>query len=49
MPNVDIAVIEAAFIDVNGNIIPTTSVGNSATFAELADRIIIEINTTIPF
>lgn len=45
---IDIAVIEATYIDENGNIIPTTSVGNSATFAELADKIIIEINTTIP-
>lgn len=48
IPKIDIAVIEAAYIDENGNIIPTTSVGNSATFAELADKIIIEINTTIP-
>lgn len=48
IPKVTIAVIEAAFIDENGNIIPTTSVGNSATFAQLADQIIIEVNTTIP-
>lgn len=45
---IDIAIIEATYIDENGNIIPTTSVGNSATFANLAKKIIIEINTAIP-
>jgi len=30
------------------NIIPTTSVGNSANFAALADEIIIEVNVSIP-
>lgn len=49
LPKLDFAIIEAAYIDENGNIIPTTSVGNSATFAHLADQIIIEINTSIPF
>lgn len=47
-PELDLAIIEAAYIDENGNIIPTTSVGNSATFAKLAKQIIIEINTLIP-
>ncbi len=44
----DVAIIEAAFIDRDGNIVPTTSVGNSATFAATAEKIIIEINTEIP-
>ncbi len=48
LPKIDIAVIEATSIDENGNVIPTTSVGNSASFAQLADKIIIEINTSIP-
>lgn len=48
LPGIDIAIIEATYIDENGNIIPTTSVGNSATFAHLAKQIIIEINTAIP-
>jgi len=48
LPPVDIAVIEAAFIDRDGSLVPTTSVGNSATFAELADKVIVEINTAIP-
>ena len=48
LPQLDLAIIEATYIDENGNIIPTTSVGNSATFAKLASKIIIEINTSIP-
>lgn len=44
----DVAIIEAAFIDRDGSIVPTTSVGNSATFAATADKIIIEINTEVP-
>jgi len=48
IPGVDIAVIEAAYIEEDGSIVPTTSVGNSVTFAALAKKIIVEINTTIP-
>lgn len=44
----DIAVIEAAFIERDGSIVPTTSVGNSATFAAFAKNVIIEINTAVP-
>lgn len=46
---IDIAIIEASMVDENGNIIPTTSIGNSAFFASQAKQIIIEINTRIPF
>lgn len=49
LPQLDFAVIEALGVDENGNIIPTTSVGNSASFAKLANKVIIEINTSIPF
>nr|WP_297308482.1 succinate CoA transferase [uncultured Flavobacterium sp.] len=45
---VDTAIIEASSIDENGNIIPTTSIGNSAFFAAQAKKVIIEINTKIP-
>lgn len=45
---VDIAIIEASLIDESGNIVPTTSIGNSAFFASQAKKIIIEINTKIP-
>ncbi|MBV8213276.1 MAG: acetyl-CoA hydrolase/transferase family protein [Verrucomicrobia bacterium] len=45
---VDIAVLEAAAITPEGGIIPTTSVGNSATFGILAEKVIIEINLHQP-
>lgn len=45
---VDIAVIEAIAITENGGIIPTTSVGNSASFAILAEKVIVEINVGQP-
>lgn len=41
----DIAVIEAVAITEEGHIVPTTSVGNSASFAVFAKQIIVEINT----
>ncbi|MDT1061835.1 acetyl-CoA hydrolase/transferase family protein [Paracoccus sp. CPCC 101403] len=44
LPPVDIAIIEAAAITESGGIIPTTSVGNSASFALLAEKVIVEIN-----
>lgn len=44
----DIAVLEACAIDENGNIYPTTSVGNSWHFAKYAEKIIIEINLSVP-
>jgi succinyl-CoA:acetate CoA-transferase len=47
-PPIDIAIIEAACIQEDGGIVPTTSVGNSAEFASLAKKIIVEINTCIP-
>jgi len=43
---IDIAIIEAIAITETGAIIPTTSVGNSASFAILADQVIVEINLT---
>ena len=43
----DIAIIEAVAITEDGGIIPTTSVGNSASFAIFADQVIVEINTNL--
>ena len=43
---IDIAIIEAVAITETGAIIPTTSIGNSASFAILADKVIVEINLT---
>jgi succinyl-CoA:acetate CoA-transferase len=44
MKPVDVAIVEAVAITETGAIIPTTSVGNSASFAILADKVIVEIN-----
>ncbi|MCL6705684.1 acetyl-CoA hydrolase/transferase family protein [Pseudomonas sp. R2.Fl] len=48
LPPVDIAVIEAVAILEHGGIVPTTSVGNSASFAILADKVIVELNLSQP-
>lgn len=48
LPAPDIAVIEATAITEEGGIIPTTSVGNSASFAILAKKVIVEINSAHP-
>ena len=45
---VDIAVIEAVAITEDGGIIPTMSVGNTASFAQQAAQVIIEINLAAP-
>ncbi|MDO5301057.1 MAG: acetyl-CoA hydrolase/transferase family protein [Tissierellia bacterium] len=42
------AVVEALAITEEGNIIPTTSVGNSNVFVEVADKVIVEVNTIQP-
>lgn len=44
---VDCAVIEATAITEDGGIVPTTSVGNSANFLNQAEKIIIELNTSV--
>lgn len=41
---IDVAIIEAVAITETGAIVPTTSIGNSASFAILADKVIVEIN-----
>lgn len=48
LPGVDVAVVEALAITENGGIVPTTSVGNSASFAILAEKVIVEINVNQP-
>jgi len=45
---IDFAVIEAVAITEDGGIVPSTSVGNSPTFVQMADKVIVEINTTQP-
>jgi succinyl-CoA:acetate CoA-transferase len=41
---IDYAIIEATAITEDGAIVPSTSIGNSASFAILAKKIIVEIN-----
>lgn len=45
---IDVAIIEAAAITSEGNIIPTTSIGGSPSYARLAKKLIVEVNTTQP-
>jgi len=45
---VDVAIIEACAITEEGHIVPTTSVGNSASYIQSADIVIVEVNTTQP-
>ncbi|ASS76008.1 acetyl-CoA hydrolase [Tumebacillus algifaecis] len=48
LPPIDVALIEIVAITEEGYIIPTTSVGNSSIFAELASQIILELNVAQP-
>lgn len=45
---VDVAIVEACAITEEGHIIPTTSLGNAASFVQSADIVIVEVNTTQP-
>ena len=44
----DVAIVEACAITEEGNIIPTTSMGNTASFVQQADMVIVEVNTSQP-
>lgn len=45
---IDYAIVEALAITEDGGIIPTTSIGNSASFAILAEKVIVEVNLNQP-
>ncbi len=45
---IDVALVEACAITEEGNIIPTTSMGNAASYVQSADVVIVEVNTTQP-
>ncbi len=45
---VDVAIVEACAITEDGHIVPTTSLGNSASFVQSADIVIVEVNTAQP-
>lgn len=47
LPQVDIAVLEVAKIYDDGQVLPTTSVGNNLAYAQYSKHIILEVNTTI--
>ena len=46
--DIDVALVEAAAITEEGNLIPTTSLGNTASYVQQADKVIVEINTSQP-
>ncbi|MFC4166956.1 acetyl-CoA hydrolase/transferase family protein [Teichococcus aestuarii] len=48
MGPIDYAIVEAVAIREDGGVVPTTSVGNTATFAILAEKVIVEINLSQP-
>ena len=43
--NLDVAVVEVAAILPNGLLVPGSSVGNSKTWLDLADKVILEVNS----
>ena len=46
--NVDVAVVEVAAITKDGKLVPSMSVGNSKTWLEVADAVILEVNSWVP-
>lgn len=46
--NLDVAIVEACAITEDGNIVPTTSLGNTPTYVQEADFVIVEVNTSQP-
>ena len=45
---IDVAVLEVAAVDEQGRLIPTCAVGIFDTLAQCADRIILEVNSSVP-
>ncbi len=48
LPAIDVAVVEAVAVREDGSIVPTTSVGNTASFVQQARQVIIELNLAMP-
>ncbi|SHI58206.1 succinyl-CoA:acetate CoA-transferase [Dethiosulfatibacter aminovorans DSM 17477] len=46
--NIDVAIVEAVAITEDGGIVPSTSIGNSNVLVDMADVVIVEINTSQP-
>ncbi|MGW6693605.1 acetyl-CoA hydrolase/transferase family protein [Rhodococcus sp. NPDC054953] len=45
---VDVAIVEISGITESGDLIPSASVGNNKTWLDVADRIILEVNSWVP-
>ncbi|MDV8001252.1 succinate CoA transferase [Rhodococcus sp. IEGM 1408] len=46
--NVDVAVVEVAAITEDGKLVPGMSVGNNKTWLDVADKVILEVNSWVP-
>ncbi|MDF7676649.1 acetyl-CoA hydrolase/transferase family protein [Neisseriaceae bacterium ESL0693] len=46
--HMDVAIIEIVGITADGLLIPSTAIGNNQTWLDLADKVILEINTAMP-
>jgi succinyl-CoA:acetate CoA-transferase len=46
--HLDVALIEVAGVTADGSLIPSSSVGNNKTWIDLADRVILEVNSWQP-
>jgi succinyl-CoA:acetate CoA-transferase len=46
--HLDVALVEVAGITADGRLIPSSSVGNNTTWLDLADRVILEVNSWQP-
>ena len=44
----DVAIVEVAGITPDGRLIPSTAVGNNKTWLEVADKVILDVNTRLP-
>lgn len=44
----DVAIVEVAAITAEGHLIPTTSVGNTPSYVQQAEMVIVEVNTSQP-
>ncbi|MGK2316350.1 acetyl-CoA hydrolase/transferase family protein [Gordonia rhizosphera] len=45
---IDVAVVEVAGITESGELIPSASIGNNKTWLDVADKIILEVNSWVP-
>ncbi|MDR3295136.1 MAG: acetyl-CoA hydrolase/transferase family protein [Clostridiales Family XIII bacterium] len=48
LPKIDIAIVEALAITENGDLIPTSGIGNTPAFVKQADKVIVEVNLLKP-